>query len=164
MSLLRTACLVVLLAFAGTTTAQPTVVPLVNFIDMPVPAAPARLKSAIVYTALFMATDVVEAPDGSLILTQTKFNDYSLKFKVTYDANTYSLVYLESSGLRFNDGRRIDPAGRSYADAIERQTDLYKAESDTRFAVKTDAYIHPFYEETLRRFLVGVRRYLNAPL
>jgi hypothetical protein len=159
MSLLRTACLVAFLAFFGYASAQPTVVPLVNFVDMPVPAAPARLKPAIVHTALIMSTDVVEASDGSLIMTQTKFNDYSLKFKITYDASKFSVIYLDSTGLRFNDGRFINPEGRTYVDALERQTNLYRAESDTRSAVKTDAYIQP---STKGRFAASWRECVDT--
>lgn len=160
-------CLALLFALATPASAQPSVVPVRNFVDIPVtaPSTPARVKSAIVRSALIANWDVVEDADGSLLVSQTKAGDYAFRFRVRFDSGKYSVTYVDSAGLRFEDGRRIDPSSPTALNAAERNERRYKDDKDTPYAVNSGAgYIHPFYEQSVRQLLAGVRRHLNAPI
>lgn len=165
--MVRLCCFLALLfALAVPASAQPTVVPVRNFVDVPVaaPSTPERVKSAIVRSALIAAWDVVEEADGSLLVSKTKVDDYAFRFKVRFTADKYSVTYVDSSGLRFNDGRLIDPNSPTYASAEARHVRRFQDDKESAYAVKSAAYIHPFYEESVRQLLAGVRRHLNAPI
>jgi hypothetical protein len=166
MSAIRILFLALCLAIAGQAAAQSTVVPIANFIDVPVahPTTTARVKAAIVRSALNLWWDVVEESDGSLIVSQTKPNDYAFKFKVSYDANKYSVTYLDSTSLRFNDGRLIDGNSVTYSGYATQNARLYVNEPETPFLVRSTGYIHPFYEKSVRQLMGSVRRHLNAPI
>jgi hypothetical protein len=166
-SLLRTGTLAVLLASTGQAFAQREPMVLYNFTDIPVTvtATKERVKEVIVRAALTQSWDIVEQPDGSLLATWSRQDDYGMKVKITYDATKYSVAYVESHGLR---ARTAQEMMRFSEETIESarvvQEKRFKDWPDTPYRVKTDLYIHLNYEDDVRTLLANIRRRLLAPV
>ena len=168
MPLVRLCCLVLFLAFAGQASAQRVLVPLYDFKDIPVgaPATAARVKAALVRGALNQSWEVVQEADGSLLASALKSDKHYIKVRITYDATKYSLVYLDSRELKVVTAAGFDPKGmqeKRLAYAEKENLENYRYEPSTPFAVKSDFYIHPYYEGYVRELLASLRRHLMAP-
>lgn len=174
----RLLCLLAFLALSAPAWAQREPMPLHDFIDMPVPAptTSARVKSAIVRATLATTWGITEEPDGSLVAIRIRggfslplhwlnVGNYGLKVKFTYDANKYSVRYLDSKSLKF---RTEAETAESFTDeqrarAEAAQQARYKDWHETAYAVRTPNTIDINYEDDLRHLLDNVRRYLLAP-
>lgn len=166
------------IALSGPACAQREPMPLHDFIDMPVPAptTPARVKAAIVKASLAATWAITEEPDGSLVAIRSKggfrlpahwlnVGNYGLKVKFTYDANKFSVTYLDSKELKFRSEAATAEAFDEYqrTRAATYQQERYKDWPETPYAVRTTNTIDINYEDDLRRLLDNVRRYLLAP-
>lgn len=160
--MVRLCCFLALLfALAMPASAQRgALVPLYDFKDIAVttPTTANRMKVAIVRTALSLRWDVVEQSDGSLLVWTTKSDTYFVKLRITYDAKTYSISYVDSKELKFTDKA---PLNSGYAG--DRHLEKYKDLPESPFAVRTSDYIEPRYEEFVRDLLGALRRHVDAP-
>jgi hypothetical protein len=168
---LRAACLAVLTALASSQASAAMLAPFYNFVDVPVakPTTPQRVKAAIVNAALLQVWTIVENPDGSLTASMWKIREYDFKVRITYDANRYSIVYLDSQGLERVVGYTgntglFGTASRYTLEEVEaRSLATVKALPEGPSAVKADFHMHPGPGNWLRELLGGIRRELAAP-
>lgn len=166
-TLLRAGFLAGLLVFASQASAQREPMILYNFIDIPVtvPATKERVKEVIVRSALTQSWDIVEQADGSLLAGWSRPGDYGMRVKITYDATRYSVVYVDSHGLRARDASQLTNVPDGVLEsALAVQAKRFKDWPDTPYRVKTDLYIHLAYEDDVRDLLANIRRRLLAPV
>jgi hypothetical protein len=166
MKFLRLCWVALLFFFAGSAFAQREPMILYNFIDIPVaaPATKERVKACIVRGALWTSWGVVEQPDGSLLTSWSKPGDYGMSVKITYDATKYSVVYVDSEGLRVKPKDKLMyVSDATLEQALAVQAARFKDWADTPYMVKTDFYIHLNYDDDVRALLASIRRHLLAP-
>ena len=167
MSLLRLCCLAFFLTIAGQASAQREPMVLYNFIDIPVAVPSAtkeRVKTAITRAALFISWNIVEEPDGALLASWSRVGDYGMKVRITYDEAKYSLVYVDSFGLRVSSAKDLmNFPDDMMARALAVQAARFKDWAETPYMVKTENYIHLTYEDDVRGLLASIRRHLLAP-
>jgi hypothetical protein len=164
------AALVVGLMTAGVAAfAQRTTVPLLDFKAVPVTAPTTKERVALAWqlAASRRAWTVETQPDSSLLVSTVRDQEFPVKLRVTFDAASYSVSYVDSKGLN----HRPPPSPSEwlqsrvrYQTAASDQADRFKNSLDTPYAVQNGAYIHPFYEAWVRELLTEVRQQLkNAP-
>jgi hypothetical protein len=159
----------ILLCFASHAQAQRTTIPLVNFVAVPtgVQATTAHVRSAIIRGALTQSWDIVEDKDGNFLASAWKDGDYWMKVRVTYDANQYSVSYLDSRELRYEAVRELSRSltlAKMTGEAEALHGERFKERPETPFAVKTESFIHPSYEFWVRDLVASIRRHLLAPM
>jgi hypothetical protein len=169
MTTLRTLFFALLLALSGAHASAATLSPLYQFVDVPVnqPATPQRVKAAIVNAALLQVWTIVENPDGSLTASMWKIGEYDFKVRITYAADRFSLVYLDSKGLNATTGYeqtlKQDYEIARHQSGEEKIANAIKALPEAGAAVKTAFHMHPAPNTWLRELLGGIRRELAAP-
>lgn len=140
--------------------------PLYDFKDIAVanPTSAQRVKVAIVRTALNLRWDIVEESDGSLLAWTTRSDTFFIKLRITYDAQTYSVAYVDSKDLKFMRPEDLDDRRTQSVEAgLSRYLDKFKDSPDSPFATRMPFYIHATYDDILRKLLGAMRRHVDAP-
>src|SRR4051812_16096495 len=98
----RAALLFGLVATGSGAFAQRTTVPLKDFNAIPVsaPTTPERVGLAWRAASALQSWQVVGEPDGTLLVSTVKDESYPIRVRVRYDANTYSVSYVDSQNLK----------------------------------------------------------------
>lgn len=169
MNNVRVGALALMMALGTSQAGAAILAPLYQFVDVPVakPATKQRVKAAIVNTALQQVWTIVENPDGSLTASMWKIREYDFKVRITYDADRFSIVYADSTGLN---------ATKGYVETLKTERDIENRQAgedkilraiqtmpEAGTAVKTDLHMHPAPNTWLRELVDGIRRDLAAP-
>jgi hypothetical protein len=166
--LARAALLSGLLVAGSGAFAQRTPVPLKDFEAIPVasPTTAERVVLAWRAAALRLAWQVQPQPDGTLLVSTVKNEDYPVKLRVTFDAAKYSVAYVSSENLKHGPPPPLgewNQSARRYQLAAAEQVARFKGSPESPFAVTRPTYIHPFYESWVRELLTEVRLQLDLP-
>lgn len=169
MNALRAGVLALLMSLGTSQAGAAILAPLFQFVDVPVakPTMKQRVKAAIVNTALQQVWTIVENPDGSLTASMWKIREYDFKVRITYDADRYSITYLESQGLEATQGYAETLTVERHIESRQASEDkilkAIKAMPEAGAAVKTELHMHPAPNTWLRELVDGIRRDLAAP-
>jgi hypothetical protein len=148
--------------------AQRTTVPLKDFNAIPVtaPTTPERVGLAWRSAAAQQSWQVVSEPEGTLLVSTVKDESYPIKVRVRYDANSYSVSYVESQNLKYGPPPSLaewTQSRRRFQDAAAWHSARFKGSPDNAYAVAREAYIHPSYEFWVRELLTAVRQQIVSP-
>jgi len=171
---MRRICLAVVLGVCliGSASAQRTLVPLFDHIDIPVNSdhelTVAQVRRALRAAAAIEGWGSTMQPDGTLQLNAVKNFKHPITLSVAYKASSYSVRYVESSNLNFAespapsawplDAAKLPMSSRAAA----KQAEQFKALPDFKYAVQRQGFeLHPNYEEWIYELLGSMRRQIN---
>jgi len=151
--------------------AQRTPVPVVDFVNVPVPVTAQpftadQVRIAFVRAGAALNWKITPIADGQL---QARFDksSHTVIAKVTYDAKGWSVVYQDSVDMKFQPGpNATSPNVRQshvLTSAWESQQRLFTNDVFTPYLVaRTDGALHPFYEHWVRRLMTAVNAQLTT--
>lgn len=171
------ACCALLLALAGGSTwAQRTLVPVVDYVDVPISIyTSATLSTEQVRQAMLQAAPSAEwtvtpQPDGQLEATFNKGDKHRIVVLIAFDAQKLSLSYKSSIEMRYRD-QPYPTAQRSLRFGIESESEQAEKKQQARLSRRLEwpyakphgeAVIHPFYDDWVGRLLNAVHARLGA--
>jgi len=171
---MRKICLMAMLSIClmGSASAQRTLVPLFDHIDIPVSAdhelTAAQVRKALRAAAAIEGWGSTVQPDGSLQLKAVKNFKHPITLSVAYKATSYSVRYVDSANLNFAESPPpsawpLDAAKAPMsARAAAKQAEQFKALPDFQYAVQRQGFaLHPNYEEWIYELLGSMRRQIG---
>jgi len=173
MKLLRLALLSLFTLFAAQAHAQRTPVPVVDFVNVPVPAAakaaaPEQVRAAFQKAAVVLGWEITPVSEGVLEGRFVKDHKHTVVTTIQYSAQGYSVLYKSSDNMKFDAGANAaDPNNFRVAPmsvrAYDAQKKLFLNDPFTPYAVaRKEGELHPFYEVWVRRLMTGVNGELKA--
>ena len=173
MKLLRLVLLSLFTLFAAQAHAQRVPVPVVDFVNVPVPATDKAVTAEQVRVAFMRAAvaqrwDVTPVSEGVLEARFIKDNKHTVVTTIQYSAQGYSVLYKSSDNMKFDAGpNAADPSNfrvRAMSiSAYAAQKKLFLNDPFTPYAVvRSEGELHPFYEVWVRRLMAGANGELKV--
>jgi hypothetical protein len=162
--------------------AQRSLVPVVDFKNIPVATGDAarklsadQVRQAIMTAAAAERWDITPVREGVLLATYRKGDKHRIDVEISYDAQSYSVVYKDSYNMRYTPEETLASpyprsttsqqeawARQSQAAAAQKQAEQFADKPESAQAVvRKGVVIHPFYERWVRVFIDGVNRQLK---
>lgn len=174
MTLLKIALLSLIATVSVHAHAQREPVPVVDFVNVPVPPGSEattgdRVKVAFLKAGANQHWDITPVGEGQLEARFVKEFKHTVVATIQYSATSYSVAYKSSDNMKFQPGpNALDqttvrrPSVAAVA-AIATQNKLFVNDPFTPYAVaRKEGVLHPFYEVWVRRLLAGANGELKA--
>ncbi|WP_374675230.1 hypothetical protein [Ideonella sp.] len=164
----RLALAACLLAAQPAAHAQRTPVPVMDFIDVPVSLATDRPQTAETVQAAFLRAaprrgwQVQPEAPGTLKGVYEKGEKHRVVVAITYDAQRYSVRYVDSVNMKYGDAPMELSVARSTRVAAAEQRAMFMDRPESAYAKPSAFVIHPFYERWVHELLSAVRSELGA--
>ncbi len=158
--------LVLGITFASWASAQRTPVPVMNFVNVPVPTSGAKeltteqVRQAIMSACTLREWTSKDVEPGVIEATYFKNFKHTVVTRIRYSATQYSVTYVSSENMKYSEDAH-DLPNATYKHAREAQVSQFAGDPYTTYAVRRKGLIHPYYELWVRTLMKSIGNEFN---